>query len=183
MLRIKVVGGEIYDNERNYFIRAESASIDLEHSLVSISKWESNWEKSFFGDGHSENSMTDDEFRDYVRCMTLTKNVDPELYYFLNKENQLDVVRYMKRKMSATTFGGAHDNKSTKVITSEEIYWQMIALGIPFECQYWHINRLMTLIRICSIRQGKPEKVPMKDNIAQRNALNKLRRAQHGSKG
>lgn len=183
MLEIVIPGGELYDSENNYFIRASAATIQLEHSLVSISKWESRWEKSFFGDGKTEHSMTAGEFRDYVRCMTLTESVDPEAYLFITEANQQAIVEYMKRPMTATTFGNTKKDFSRKILTSEEIYWQMIALGIPFECQYWHINRLMTLIRICSIKQNKPEKVPMKETIAQRNALNKLRQAQFNSKG
>lgn len=89
----------------------------------------------------------------------------------------------MKAPMTATSFGNTKKDTSGKILTSEEIYWQMVVLGIPFECQYWHVNRLMTLIRICSIRQNKPEKVPQKEMIAERNALNKARRAQMRSKG
>lgn len=183
MLTLTIHGGELYDNRNNYFYRADTTTIEIEHSLHAISKWESRWEKPFLGDGKPGNPMTADEFLDYVKCMTLTPNVNPELYRFIDDANQRAIVEYMEKPMTATTFGNTKKDAFRKILTSEEIYWQMIALGIPFECQYWHIHRLMTLIRVCSIRQSKPEKVPLKDTIAQRNALNKARKAQMNSRG
>lgn len=183
MLEITIPGRELYDSVKNEFMNIETATLQLEHSLVSVSKWESKWEKSFFGDGRKEHSMTADEFRDYVRCMTLNSNVDDRLYLLLSETHKQVITKYMTAPMTATTFGNTKKDVSHKILTSEEIYWQMIVLGIPFECQYWHINRLMTLIRVCSIKQSKPEKVPMKEAIADRNALNKMRKAQFKSRG
>lgn len=183
MISITVQGGEFYDVENNLFISADPTVLQLEHSLVSISKWESRWRKSFFGDGRTKQSMTADEFLDYVRCMTLNDISQENAYLFITDSQKETIINYMKAPMTATSFGSTKKDTSGKILTSEEIYWQMVVLGIPFECQYWHVNRLMTLIRICSIRQNKPEKVPQKEMIAERNALNKARRAQMRSKG
>lgn len=184
MLEITIPAGELFDSETNSFrTLGKDTTIQLEHSLLSISKWESRWHKSFMTDGWSARKLSADEFISYVKDMTITKNVNPDVYFNLTAENQREISAYINDPMTATTFSNMNAHGSKQVITAEIIYWEMIQFNIPFECQKWHLNRLMTLIRVCSIKQGKPEKVPYKEMVAQRNALNAQRKAARRSRG
>lgn len=186
MLEIKIPEIELFDSRTNMFIQLKGCNLQLEHSLLSISKWESRHRKPFLGDGTKEGKLSPEEFLDYVKDMTLTKNVNPDVYTSLPSFPDIvtKIHEYIDDPMTATTFSGMPPpNNSTKIVTAEIIYWEMIQLGIPFECQKWHLNRLMTLIRVCSIKQQKPEKMPHNEMVAQRRALNAQRRAAHRSKG
>ena len=187
MLEITIPEGELFDARTNEFIQTKETKLQLEHSLLSISKWESRHRKPFLGDGTKEGKLTPSEFLDYVKDMTLTKNVDPSIYLSLPSLPNIvaKIHKYVDDPMTATTFSNTQQpiGNSTKIITAEIIYWQMIQLGIPFECQKWHFNRLMTLIRVCSIKQQKPEKMSNKEMLAQRRALNAQRKAAHHSRG
>ena len=182
-LRITIPGAEQYDPVRNLFYRTKETHLTLEHSLVSISKWESKWKVSFTT--ALTKGMTPAQLEDYVRCMTLTQNVDPLVYSALTKANYDEISRYMADPMSATTI----NDKSLpigpgKVVTSELVYYWMSALSIPFDpCQKWHYNRLMTLIRVASIEQQPPKKMSKRDMMAQNKSLNAARRARLHSKG
>ena len=152
--------------------------LQLEHSLVSISKWESKWCKPFL----SKNGMTEEETIDYVRCMTITQNVPPEAYSNLTEENIKTVSEYINAPMTATWF--SEDKKgpaNREVVTAELIYYWMIALQIPFKCEKWHLNRLLTLIRVCNVKNTPPKKMS-KRALTSRNAqLNAARRQQLNS--
>lgn len=180
MLEIVVPEGELYDSVTNMFIPVKKVTLQMEHSLLAISKWESRHCKPFLPlveKGNVDDHLTPKEFFDYIKDMTITKNVDPNVYLNLDAEAQTKIAKYIQAPMTATTFSNTTQDHSKQIITSEIIYWQMIYLNIPFECQKWHLNRLMTLIRVCSIKQGKPEKMPYKDMVAQRRALNASRKA------
>lgn len=184
MLEITIPAKELFDSKTNSFIPAgKPTTLQLEHSLLSISKWESKWRKPFLGDGSELRHMTPEEFISYVKDMTITKNVNPNVYFNLTAENQRDIYNYISAPMTATTFSDTPSTGSKQVVTAEIIYWEMTQLNIPFECQKWHLNRLMTLIRVCSIKQQKPEKMPYKDMVAQRKALNAQRKARNHSRG
>ena len=186
MLEIRIPEIELFDSRTNMFVETKAITLQLEHSLLSISKWESRHRKPFLGDGSEEGKLTPEEFLDYIKDMTLTKNVDPNVYMSLTSfPDILQKIRgYIDDPMTATTFSNTTPpNNSTKIITAEIIYWEMIQLGIPFECQKWHLNRLMTLIRVCSIKQQKPEKMSTNDMLAQRRALNAQRKAARHSRG
>lgn len=186
MLEIVVPETELFDSITNTFVSTKKTTLQLEHSLLSISKWESRHLKPFLGDGTPESRFTHEEFLDYIKDMTLTKNVDLNVYHVIamHPDLQKKIADYIDAPMTATTFSNTPvSGNSNKVITAEIIYWQMTTLNIPFECQKWHLNRLMTLIRVCSIKQQKPEKMPYGDMVAQRKALNAQRRAAHRSKG
>ena len=178
MLELNVPEREYFNSEKNEFFIIKSQTLRLEHSLVSISKWESKWCKHFLGN----KDKTNEEILDYIRCMTLTQNVDPMVYHGLSNKEIDKICDYIDAPMTATTFSGKEKAPSLRVITSEEIYYQMIALGIPFECQKWHINRLLTLIKICNIRNN-PKKMGKSDIYKQNNELNKARRMAMHSKG
>lgn len=182
MLRIVVpLSPEGWDEEKQEFVQPEEQVLELEHSLFSLSKWESKWCKSFLS---SKEEKTTEETLDYIRCMTLTENVDPDVYNHLTNENVSQIDKYISAPMTATTFS---DNKGGKggreIITAELIYYWMIALNIPFECQYWHLGRLLTLVRVCNIKNTPPKKRSKRDIMSQNAALNAQRRAQLNSKG
>lgn len=182
MLQIKVpIGSEGWDDEKEEFIEPESCTLNLEHSLVSLSKWESKWHKPFF----SKKELTGEEILDYIKCMTLTKNVDPEVYNHLTVENVKAVKDYIDDPMTATTFSREEKGKgSGETITSELIYYWMISANIPIEeCQKWHLNRLITLIRVCSIKNAPPKKQSRREIMSRNAALNAARRKQMNTKG
>lgn len=171
---------EEWDEEREEFVSSPGITLQLEHSLVSISKWESKWCKAFLG----KNEKTPEETLDYIKCMTLTPNVDPEVYNFLTHKNVLAVNEYIGAPMTATCLPKDKSRKTSKeVVTSELIYYWMIALQIPFECQYWHLNRLLTLIEVCNIKNSPPKKMSKREIMSRNAALNAARRKQFNSKG
>lgn len=181
MLQINViVEPEQYDEKTGMFIDPKTRTLQLEHSLVSLSKWESKWHKPFL---HSD--KTNEEIMDYVRCMTLTQNVTPDIYDKLSAKNINDIESYIDNSMTATTFSDeGPGKKNSEIVTSELIYYWMVAYQIPFDpCQKWHLNRLITLIRVCGVKNQPPKKMT-KGEIMKRNAiLNAQRRAKLNSKG
>jgi hypothetical protein len=179
VLTVKVPMVEGFDEVANKFVDIEFFTLELEHSLVSLSKWESRFEKPFL----SETEKTDDETLWYVKAMTLTPDVPPEVYTKLSAENVRDIQAYITSKMTATKFYGGDDEKSKEIITAEVIYYWMIAMSIPIECQHWHLNRLLTLIQVCS-RKNAPEKQLSPAEIARRNReLNAQRKKELGTTG
>jgi len=188
MLEIHIPGRELWDDEAEVFITEKGQTIQLEHSLVSLSKWESKWQTPFLGKNGVEEEKTNEQIFDYIRCMTITQNVKPETYSNLPDSILLQIKEYIDSKMTATWFserglvGAASSKKET--VTAEIIYYWMIAQNIPMECQKWHLNRLLTLIRVCSIKNNPPKQKMSKKNIlANQRALNASRRAQLNSEG
>lgn len=180
MLQITIPAREMWDERNNEFVYTNEQTLQLEHSLISLSKWESKWNKPFL----SKESKTYEETLDYVKCMTLTQKVSPEIYANLTDENMRDIQRYIEAPMTATTFSEEKNTKGNReIVTSELIYYWMIALGIPLECEKWHLNRLLTLVRVCNIKNSPPKKMG-KNAIMSRNAsLNAARRKRLNSKG
>lgn len=181
MLQITVpLTQEGWDPKKKEFVEPKYQTLQLEHSLVSLSKWESKWCKAFF----SKREKTTEETIDYIRCMTLTQNVKPEVYDHLTRENIQRINEYIEAPMTATTFSSIQNGqRNNDVITSELIYYWMIALNIPVEFQKWHLNRLLTLVRVCN-EKNQPAKKMSKREIMRRNqALNAARRQQLNSKG
>lgn len=123
------------------------------------------------------------ETMDYIRCMTITQNVDPEVYNFLTAENIKSINDYIDAPMTATTFSQQNTSRSREIVTSELIYYWMIALNVPMKCEKWHLNRLLTLIRVCNIKNTPPKKMSKKDIMSRNAALNAARRKQLNSKG
>lgn len=174
MLEINIGEDEIFDEQKQIFIPIKPVTIHLEHSLISLSKWEAKHEKPFLDD----KDKTYEEIIDYILCMTITKNVNPYCYLALSEENLIKIQNYIDAKMTATTI---RENPADRygprknILTSEVIYAMMIEFGIPFECERWHLNRLIMLIRVCKARSTPPKKMSQKDMIAQRRALNAQR--------
>lgn len=180
MLKITVPATESFDPVTNTFYSTKEQVLSLEHSLVSISKWESKWHKPFL----TRDQKTIEESRDYIRCMTLTQNVDPAVYYALTDENYRDISEYMENPMTATTFREERSGSpGREIITAEIVYYWMVALQIPFECQKWHFNKLMTLIRVCNEKNKPPKKMSKKAIMSQQRSLNAARRQRLNSMG
>lgn len=179
MLKITIPKTEIYDELTCTFINVHEQVLQLEHSLVSISKWESKWHKPFL----RKEPMTEEETLDYIKCMTMTQNVDPMVYYAINASVMDEVNSYIANPMTATTFKKDDKRHSNEVVTSERIYYWMIALEIPFECQKWHLNRLLTLIKVCNIENAPKKNMKLKDIYKQNSELNAARKRASGSRG
>lgn len=181
MISITIPAGELYDFSKEEFIVIKDHTLLLEHSLVSIAKWESKWEKPFLGD----EKKTKTEIIDYIRCMTITQNVDPVVYNFITDQNIEDVSKYIEAPMTATWFSekntGPAINK--EVVTAEIIYYWMITFNIPVEFQKWHLNRLLTLIKVCSIKNAPKEKMRKSEILSKYKALNKARKAKLHTNG
>ena len=181
MLSIEIGGGELYDERSEEFIVVKPTSLKLEHSLVSISKWESRWKKPFLDRFHDKSY---EETIDYIRCMTLTQNVDPKVYYCLTPAQIKAINDYINTEQTATTFSDKNGKSyNRQVVTSELIYYWMFGYGIPIDCQKWHRSRLLTLIRIMDIKSQPEKKMSTKDVLARNKALNAARRNKLHTKG
>lgn len=172
---------ELYDEEKNEFIQLKSQTLKLEHSLIAISKWEAKWKKPFL-----DSEKTDEEMIHYIKCMNLTPNISNETFNFLSDDNIKAISAYINDPMTATWFSEDRDpmvHRNREIVTSELIYYWMIAYNIPSEFQKWHLNRLLTLIRVCD-HKNRPSKKMSKASIAKQNRdLNAQRKAMLNSKG
>lgn len=179
MLEIIVPSSEQYDEALNRFVYIKGGTIIFEHSLVSLSKWEAKWNKPFLAKvDHSR-----EEILDYIKCMAIGK-YDPIIFNGLTESNLNAINEYINAPMTATWFSEKNKNSSSReTVTSELIYYWMISYQIPFECQKWHLNRLLTLIRICSIKNAPPKKVGKNEMLRNRSALNAARKKQFGTHG
>jgi len=180
MLKLFVPGKEFYDEIANEFSTVGDLVLELEHSLISLSKWESEFQKPFLGAGEK----TEDEIKAYVKAMVLNEDVIIGIPITLRQVHFDQINDYIESKQSATTFGEMpkHHGRG-ETITSELIYYWMVAFNIPFECQTWHLNRLFALIRICNIKNSKPKKMGRHEMAARNRELNAQRKAQLGTTG
>lgn len=189
MLTIDVITSEGFNNETQKFVTLESFKIDLEHSLSSLSKWETKFEKPFL----SQEAKTEEETLEYIKCMTITPDVPPQVFdkVFEDKlpnrnypSGYVAVVNeYISRKMTATWFGETNGPPGREIITTELIYYWMVAYRIPFECDKWHLNRLLTLIRVCDQKSQPAKKMTAAETLRRNRELNAQRRAQLGTQG
>lgn len=180
MLTITIPGTELYDEVTEEFTTTGDVTLELEHSLVSLSKWEAIFEKPFLG----SETKTSEEVISYIKAMVTSKNPPEEIFHRLSQKNFDDVNRYIDAKMSATWFNEPKTtSRSREIITAELIYYWMIAFNIPIEFEHWHLNRLFTLIKICNLKQQKPKKMSRSEILAQNRQLNEQRRAQLGTRG
>lgn len=180
MLQITIPGLEMWDEAKEEFIYANDEYLCLEHSLVSLSKWEARWNKSFL----NTKEFTGEQFIDYVKCMTINQDVSEDVYLRLSNDTVDKIKNYINAPMTATTIsktpGGGRNNE---IVTSELIYYWMIAHNIPFKCEEWHLNRLMTLIQVCNVKSGKPKKMSPKQVMSRNAQLNAARRQQLNTTG
>lgn len=180
MLTILVPESELFDENNQEFIYVKEQTLVLEHSLVSIAKWESKWKKSYL----SNNNKTYEEMLDYIRCMTITKNVNPLIYKSINADALKAIKKYIDDPMTATYFSEPQNPTGGRnIITAEVIYYWMIALNIPFECQKWHFNRLLALIKVCDIKQNTGKKMSRREILTRNQALNEERKRKYNTRG
>lgn len=180
MLQITVPRQEKWDEVKEEFIYTEECTLQLEHSLISLSKWEAKWHKPFM----SKVPKTLEETIDYIKCMTITPRVDPEVYNNLTRQNIEDINAYIENPMTATFFSKESNGKpSREQVTNELIYYWMIALNIPSEYEKWHLNRLLTLIKVCDVKNKPPKKMSKKQLATRNAALNAARRQQLNTTG
>lgn len=181
MLKITIPSSELWDEQKCEFVYTKPTTLSLEHSLVSLSKWEAKWHKVYL----TKKEKTWEETIDYIRCMTLTQNVNPDVYNNLTNDNIRAINAYIENPMTASSV--REDNRyvgqNREQVTSELIYYWMIALGIPFECQKWHLNRLLMLIRICNAKNQPPKKRSKNDMYRRHAAINAANRKRFGTKG
>ena len=178
MLEISIPKGELWDEAHNEFIYTKETKIKLEHSLLSVSKWESKYKKPFIG-----TELTNQEMMYYIKCMTITQNVKDETYLSLTLQNLRDIQAYIEDPMTATTVNAHSKGGNREIVTSELIYYWMITLNIPMECQKWHLNRLLMLIQECNVKQNPPKKIAKNELIARNRALNARRKKKYHTKG
>jgi hypothetical protein len=178
MLELTIPAGEQWDESRQMFVTTKETTLHLEHSLLSLSKWESKWCKPYL----SNKGLTFEESVDYVRCMTIDKNVDPNVYSTLTPAMFKQINDYIAAPMSATYFKKPEGRGSSEKVVAELIYYWMISCEIPFECQKWHLNRLLALIQVCQ-RKNNPKKMN-RGSLTKNNAsLNAQRKARHHTHG
>lgn len=180
MLQITVPGQESWNEATNEFINTKDVTLTLEHSLVSLSKWESKWCKPFL----TKENKTIEETIDYIKCMTLTQNVPSDVYSRLTPQNIKQINEYIENPHTATTIhSNQKGSRNSEIITSELIYYWMTALQIPWESQKWHLNRLLTLIQVCNIKNAPPKKMSQRELMSRNAALNAARRQRLHSRG
>lgn len=184
-LTITIPEQEFFNSRSGRFIVTKKTTLTLEHSLISISKWESKWHKPYL----SKENKTTEESLDYLRCMCITPNVDPNVFLALDEKKAKLIADYISDPMTATTFKRRETKPNRQIVTSELVYYWMTEFGIPFDpCEKWHFNRLMTLIEVASIKQSPPKKMgkreaASREAASQRAALNAQRRARYNSRG
>lgn len=183
MLYLEIPGNERWDERKEEFVYSKPTTLQLEHSLVSLSKWESIFNKPYLS-----TQLTEDETIEYIKCMTITQNVNPEVYNRITTDMIVKINTYINAPMTATWFSEEEQKKSkfsrtSEIVTAESIYYWMIAYSVPMECQKWHLNRLLTLIRVCEIKNRPAKKVPLRDIYAKNRALNEARKKKFNSHG
>ena len=180
MLQITIPEREYFDNSKQEFAYLKEQKLVLEHSLISISKWESKWKKPFL----DKREKTPEESADYVRCMTIGKEIDPSFLQWIPQECYRQINDYIADSMTATWFNEKNQRPgNSQVITSELIYYWMIAFHIPLECEKWHLNRLLTLIKVCELKNSPKKSMKRKDIYARNMALNAARKKQIQASG
>lgn len=180
MLVVQVPISEGFDNETQKFIEIEYFELKLEHSLVSLSKWEMKHEKPFL----SSDDKTAEETLDYINFMVLNDDLPSDIWEKLTKKNLEEINEYVNRKMTATWFNEKKANSnSSEIITSELMYYWMVALQIPWEAQYWHLNRFLTLVKVCNHKNEPPKKMSRRELAQRHREINEQRRRQYGSNG
>lgn len=182
MLEIFIPNIEGFDEKAGRFFSISETKLLLEHSLVSVSEWEKHWRIPFLGD----KEKTPEQVIDYIQCMTLNEISDKSVYRHLSTKNVELITDYIKNPMTATTFTKREEAKNgfvKKMITSEQIYGWMTNLRIPSEYQYWHLNRLITLMKVVNLQRAPQKKMGKREEAQQRAALVAQRRAKYNSRG
>jgi len=180
MLKIIVPGDEFFDESAQEFITKGDVVLELEHSLVSLSKWESIYEKPFL----TKEEKTSEEILEYIKCMLIGSEIPSEIFSRFSEDNISQINDYIGAKQSATWFNERTGQpKNREIVTAEVIYHWMIAFQIPLECQMWHLSRLFTLIRVCNVKNSNPKKMGKSEVASRMRELNAQRKAEIGTRG
>lgn len=180
MLQITIPATEQWDEKNKVFVKTDEQVLRLEHSLVSLHKWESKWHKSFL----FTKEKTYEETLDYIKCMTLTQNVNPDVYYCLTNKNITQINEYIADPMTATyIYEDEKKGINRDKVTAELIYYWMISLEIPFECQKWHLNQLLALIKVCNVKNSPKKRMSNRDILSRNKALNEARKKSMHTRG
>lgn len=177
--KIHVPKGEFWDERKREFVYTKETTLKLEHSLISIAKWESKWHIPYLS-----SEKTNEQALDYVRCMTLNPDVDPNVYLRLTVDDIKELKEYIEDPMTATTIkddGSKHGNG--QIITAELVYYWMTQFNIPIEFEKWHFNRLITLIRVCAEESNPNKKMSKAEAAKSMREINAARRAKYNTKG
>ena len=176
MFELTIGATEHFNQETSEFEMLNGVTIELEHSLFALSKWESKFEIPFL----NNDNLTDEQMMYYIQCMTITKNVDPKLYGSLSEANIITVNEYLNKKHTATWFSehgnGPGRRTSNEIVTSELIYFWLTACQIPFECEHWNLKRLLTLIQVCNEKNKPQKKMDRKTMMNKHRSVNASRR-------
>lgn len=180
MLVLQIGGREYFDEAESRFIPIKEKTVRLEHSLKSLARWESKWNIAFLS-----NDKTQEQSIDYYWCMEITGTVPRSYFAYLTPEQEQKIQDYIKSPMTATTIShrGPKKPPSKKIVTAEVIYFWMLQYGIPFECEKWPLNRLLTLIEVCSVEGCPQHKMSMREQMAQQRALNASRKSKYKTRG
>jgi len=183
MLEITIPDVEIFISATNEFLTIKGGKVSLEHSLLSISKWEAKHHKYFL----NNKTLTQSEILDYIRCMVVKSTVDNRVFYYLDNRTLSAINDYMNDPMTATWFGSQNEGQPGntvrgKIVTSELLYYYMISFNIPMNCEKWHVNRLLTLIQVCQAEQN-PVKLSGKALANRNTKLNEERLKRYHTHG
>lgn len=179
MFRVVIPATDLFNEETQEFVTTPEYEFQIEHSLVSLSKWESKWQKPFL----TKSDKTKEETIDYIRCMTITQNVNSSVYDLISNKVIESIFDYIHAPMTATTISQMNNKPGNQIITSEVIYYWMVTFNIPFECQKWHLNRLLTLISVCNIMNQPKKKKSVNESFKEQRSLNEARRAKYHTNG
>lgn len=180
MLTLTIPASEFYDEKHEVFVKLKELSINVEHSLISISKWESKYHKPFL----DKKEWTEEETLDYIRCMTMNHSVPDYAYYLITPEQAEEIRRYIENPMSASIVPDMKQGRvGREIVTSELIYYWMVSLQIPLECEKWHLNRLLMLVKVCNYKNAPPKKRSKNDVLKQQRNINEARKAAANSSG
>lgn len=188
MLTLEIGGTEVFDPVTNEFKEVKPTTLELEHSLISLHKWESKWKIPFMKTS-SENKLTREQTVDYYKCMSIKPIKDPNVFALLTSSQEREILEYIANGMTATTIkekqveGQARRRSSKEIVTAELIYYWMVELGIFYECRTWHLNQLLTLVRVCQEKQTVPKKMKKNDILGMYASENAKRRAMWNTKG
>lgn len=181
MITLRIKAGQHWDSENEVFVNVPETEIRLEHSLRAVSKWESRHCKPFLG----RREWTAGETLDYIRCMCMDEGANPAVFLSLSREQIEAVQKYIDLPMTATWFSNRNQQSANRgsAVTSELIYFWMTSYGIDWQAQDWHLNRLMTLIQVCSEKNKPAKKMPKNQAAARQRALNAARRRKYHTGG
>lgn len=182
------LGDELFDEETNTFLHPVGKKLHLEHSLLSISKWEAEWEIPFLNtDKTSEQSLS------YIKCCVLDDDFDELLLNTLSDKNILDFNAYLSKGMTAKKIIDLRSSlsqkrksrrpASQKALTSEDIYYSMIQFHVWKECEEWPLQRLLSLLQLCSLKSNSTGEMSKSDQAKFYREENARRKAKYHTNG